>query len=98
METTIFGSVILVLVPSITTALTGLFKQLPTFESLSDSARTPAVRALAAFIALVIVLFSEWMSGSFDAGIISATVQTFFLTFGTWVASLGIFHGVFEKA
>jgi len=83
--------------PTIVTAITGFMKTLPSFTSLSDSSRTPAVRLLAAVIALVAVLIGEWVTGFFDASAITVVVQTVFLTAATWVGSLGIFHGLFQK-
>lgn len=79
-------------VPAFVTFLTNLLKKLPTYTSLSDAARTPAVRFLAALISLVVVLITEWMAGAFDSGIISVSIQTVFFAFATWVASMGIFH------
>lgn len=84
--------------PTIVTALTGWLKGLPTFASLSSAQRPPYVRVLAAALSLVIVLAGEWMTGSFDASATTVALQTLFLTAGTWIGALGIFHGIFAKA
>lgn len=89
---TLVISLIAVIVPSIVSILTGLLKRLPRYAQLSDSARTPAIRFLAAIIALAAVLIGEYMAGSFDTNILYASIQTVLLTAVTWFASLGIFH------
>lgn len=83
--------------PFITSALTGLIKKLPLFSSLSDSARTPLVRALAALIAVVYILVGFWMTGQLDQNLFGAAVQTFVFALLAWLSSLGIFHAFFQK-
>lgn len=89
---TLIFSLIAVIAPSIVTALTGFFKNLPAYTSLSDSSRTPAVRFLAAVLSFFAVILSEWVAGSFQTNIILVAVQTVLLTAVTWFASLGIWH------
>lgn len=86
-----------VLVPSLVSALTGWLKSLPTFAEMSSSDRPFYVRLLAAGLAFVLVILTQWTTGTFDANIIATALQTVALTAGAWVASLGIFHGIFQK-
>jgi hypothetical protein len=94
---TISTALLAAFVPAIVTTLTGWVKGWTTFAYLSASTRTPFVRLIAAVLALGSVVITEWMTGAFDANLLSATVQTLLLTFGAWAASLGIFHGVFQS-
>lgn len=87
---------IALVLPSITSALTGLLKLLPSFQSLQEN-RTPVIRFYAAVIALIVVLITEWTAGAFDQNVIALGLQTVLLTGSTWVGSLGIFHGIFAK-
>lgn len=93
---TLIASLLAVIVPSVVSAITGWLKNLPSFTYLQDANRTPRVRFLAAFVALISVLLAEWIAGAFDANIIATAVQTVALTAAAWVASLGIFHGIFQ--
>lgn len=94
---TLIASLIAVIAPALVTAFTGLFKSLPNFSTMSDATRTPAVRLIAAVLALLAVLLGEWVAGAFDSNILTVATQTVLMAFATWAASLGIFHGVFQK-
>lgn len=96
MNEIILGAILLG-VPTIVTGLTGALKSLPTYAYLSDAERGPAVRMLAAGISLICVLITQWVTGSFDGNVLSSSVQVLILTGSTWFASLGIFHGLFQK-
>lgn len=95
--TTTLTALGLVLIPGIVTAITGAVKMMPTFAYVSDSSRKPLVRLIAALISFVVVLLSQWTTGGFNTDVISASLQTLIFTAGTWFASLGIFHGVFQR-
>lgn len=84
--------------PFIISGLIQLIKKLPAFDSLSDAARTPAIRLLGALVSLAYVVFTLWVSpASLDANALGASVQLAGLTFFAWLTSLGLFHG-FKKA
>lgn len=84
--------------PAIVSGLTALLKRLPVFSNLSDEARVPAVRALAAFISLAYVVVGFWIAPeSLDENVLSAAVEAFLGALYVWLASLGLFHGFFTK-
>lgn len=91
-------ALIIGLSPFVVSALTGLFKQLKTFTYLSDAARTPAVRLLAAAISLVYVFLGFWVSGVLDPSALGVAVQTLLFALLAWLGSLGVFHAWFQKA
>lgn len=91
-------ALILAFSPFVVAALTGLVKMLPLFASLSDAARKPGVRVLAAALSLLYVLFSAWITGSLNGDILYVSVQTLAVALMAWLGSLGVFHAFFQKA
>lgn len=83
--------------PMVVSALTGALKNLPAFTSLSDVARTPAIRVLAALIAVVYSLATLWVTGNLDQGAFLVAVNTLIEAFIAWIGSLGVFHAFFQK-
>ncbi len=90
-------TILITLSPLITSALTGWVKGLPMFSNLSDAARTPVIRLLAAGISLAQALLTLWITGNADAGALDVAVNAFVLSLLSWLGSLGIFHAFFQK-
>lgn len=84
--------------PVIVTFLTQWIKKLPLFTNLSDSAQTPAIRTLAAVIAIVYVIFGAWVSGNIDSNVLLLAVQTLGYSGVAWLGSLGVFHAFVKSA
>lgn len=91
-------ALILAFSPFVVSGATGLLKMLPPFTKLSDAARTPGVRVLAAVLAFIYVLFSAYITGSLNADALTLSVQTLALSLMAWLGSLGVFHAFFQKA
>lgn len=92
-----FSTLVIAASPFITSTLTGLMKRIPAFTSLSDQARTPLVRLLAAFVAVVYVMLGMYVTGSITPDVLSNVVNAFVLALLAWLGSLGIFHAFFQK-
>lgn len=88
---------ILALSPLATSLLTGLMKKLPAFTSLTGSARTAGVRALAALIAVAYIVLGFYVTGNLDSTAFGAAVQTFLFAFFAWIGSLGVFHAFVQQ-
>ncbi len=91
------ASLLLALSPFIVSAVTGWLKSLPPFTSLMDAARTPAVRVLAAVLAVVYVLLGAWMTGNVDGAVLSTSLTGLEAALLAWLGSLGLFHAFFQK-
>lgn len=86
------NQIVLLFAPAVVSFLTQWIKKLPLFTNLSDPAQTPAIRILAAVIAVAYVVLGAWMTGIVDSGILSMAVQTLGYSVVAWLGSLGIFH------
>lgn len=82
--------------PFVISALTGWIKSWTPFTALSDVARTPAVRALAAFISFLYVIATMWVTGTVDSNILGMALQGLLLAIVPWLGSLGVFHAFFQ--
>ena len=85
------------LAPFITSAITGWVKGLPAFSSLSDEARTPAVRVLAAVVSLVYAFVTLWVTGHIDEGAVVVASNVLLEALLGWLGSIGLFHVAFAK-
>lgn len=91
------SALIVALSPFITSALTGWIKGWAPFATLTDAARTPVIRFLAAFIALVYVVAGMWVTGSFSADALTNAVNAVIFALLAFLGSLGVFHAFFQK-
>lgn len=86
-------SFIIVLTPFIISAVTGAIKMLPPIQSLTDSAQTPVIRAIAALVSILYVVLTFWLTGSFDSTTFSTALVVVGASFMAWLSSLGFVHG-----
>lgn len=91
------SALIIALSPAITSALTGWIKTWRPFAALTDQARTPVIRLLGAFIALVYVVLGMWVTGSITPDAAADAVNAVIFALLAWLGSLGIFHAFFQK-
>lgn len=93
MLTTLF----LAISPFVVNAITGIVKNLPSFEEVRLS-RKPAVRMLAGFVSLVYVAVALWLApDTVSDSMLSTALTTFGVAFVTWLSSLGSYHAFFDK-
>lgn len=91
------SALIIALSPAITSALVGWIKTWRPFTSLTDNARTPVIRLLGAFVALVYIVLGMWVTGSITPDLLADAINTLIFAGLAWLGSLGIFHAFFQK-
>lgn len=90
-------TLIVALSPFITNALTGWMKSWSPFSGLTDEARKPVVRFLAAVLSLAYVMGGAWVTGNVEGSMLSVSFQGVVVAFVAWLGSIGSYSAFFHK-